>query len=872
MSETLLASPKATMSPWASTIYQQRYAKPGETWEDYGPGSKSTPRRVVEHVMGPYFPELVEEMIGYIADRKFMPGGRYLYATGERFHQTQNCFSGETEIVTRDGTKSLVDLVGTEPTIMTSRGEWVKAEVHSFGVQPLLKVRLRRQGKDKIIYATAGHSWRVARDWNATVDRPANKQEVVTADLCEGMRLWDVFGHGISRTPVSPQGVQHGIVFGDGNVPKDEHGFNTSNVRLCGEKDAQLLKYFPLSSTRAVEDDIEVRGLPRRYKEAPSLHDDRSYLLGWLAGYFAADGNVSASGKVVLSSVALENLEFARDVCYLLGIGTYGILSQDRISNLTGRPSRIYNLTFMKHTLTEAFFLITSHRERFLASPVQRRAYWNVVSVEATDRVEEVFCAVVPDTHEFVLADNILTGNCLLLKVEDSRESISKLMERVSSALMTGAGIGIVWSALRGEGVPIRGMGGTSTGPLAFMQSINEIGRHIMQGGSRRSAIWAGLHWWHPDVFKFIHLKDWSEDIMAMKAKDYNTAAPMDTTNISVILDDDFFAAYEDPQHPMHEHAELVYWEVIEQMLKTGEPGFSVDVGENAGESLRNACTEITSSDDNDICNLGSINMAQVDNITEFARIVEVGTAFLLCGTLYSLVPYKEVDDTRTKNRRLGLGLMGIYEWLVTRGKPYGPDDELASWLDYYAESTLIAAEYADRLGISRPIKTRGIAPNGTISIVAETTSSIEPLFAVAMKRRYLKGKDWHFQYVIDATAQRLIDKGIDPAKLETAYDLAKTPERRVAFQAWLQEWVDHGISSTLNLPAYGSHEFTNEEFGTMLFKYLPKLRGVTVYPDGARGGQPLNVVPYDEAKDWVGYEYSEFGSEQACVSGSCGI
>jgi ribonucleoside-diphosphate reductase alpha chain len=404
------------------------------------------------------------------------------------------------------------------------------------------------------------------------------------------------------------------------------------------------------------------------------------------------------------------------------------------------------------------------------------------------------------------------------------------------------------------------------------MQSINEIGRHIMQGGSRRSAIWAGLHWWHPDVFKFIHLKDWSEDIMAMKAKDYNTAAPMDTTNISVILDDDFFAAYEDPQHPMHEHAELVYWEVIEQMLKTGEPGFSVDVGENAGESLRNACTEITSSDDNDICNLGSINMAQVDNITEFARIVEVGTAFLLCGTLYSLVPYKEVDDTRTKNRRLGLGLMGIYEWLVTRGKPYGPDDELASWLDYYAESTLIAAEYADRLGISRPIKTRGIAPNGTISIVAETTSSIEPLFAVAMKRRYLKGKDWHFQYVIDATAQRLIDKGIDPAKLETAYDLAKTPERRVAFQAWLQEWVDHGISSTLNLPAYGSHEFTNEEFGTMLFKYLPKLRGVTVYPDGARGGQPLNVVPYDEAKDWVGYEYSEFGSEQACVSGSCGI
>lgn len=464
------------------------------------------------------------------------------------------------------------------------------------------------------------------------------------------------------------------------------------------------------------------------------------------------------------------------------------------------------------------------------------------------------------------------TQNCLLLQVEDNRESISNLMQRVSSGLMTGAGIGIVWSKLRPDGAKVHGMGGTSTGPLAFMQMVNEIGRHIMQGGARRSAIWAGLHWNHADVFKFIEIKDWSDDIKAMKEKDYNAAAPMDGTNVSVILDDAFFAAYEDPSDDMHNWAHKVYWMVVERMLTTAEPGFSVDVGENAGEHLRNACTEVTSRDDNDICNLGSINMARVETKEEFARLVELGSAFLLAGTEYSLVPYEEVAQTRKKNRRLGLGIMGIYEWLVLRGYTYDPNDELAEWMDEYAKSGEYANAYADRLGISRPVKTRAIAPTGTIGILAETTTGLEPLFAIAFKRRYLKGKEWHFQYVVDATAKRIIERsGVDADSLETAYDLANEPERRIAFQAWLQQWVDHGISSTLNLPSVDKQNFTHKEFGDMLYKYLPSLRGVTAYPDGARGGQPLTVVPFSEADGWEGYEYAEIGSEQSCSSGVCG-
>lgn len=477
------------------------------------------------------------------------------------------------------------------------------------------------------------------------------------------------------------------------------------------------------------------------------------------------------------------------------------------------------------------------------------------------------------------------TQNCLLMRAKDSREGWAELMHNVTSGLMTGAGIGTVYSDLRENHAPVRGMGGTSTGPLALMYMVNESGRYIMQGGSRRAALWAGLHWNHPDIFDFIVSKDWSDEIKAMKEKDFNAIAPLDMTNISVILDDEFFEAMQDenyskeftfgggqPHTITHEWAQKVYWMTIEHMLVTAEPGFSIDTGENNGENLRNACTEITSHDDSDICNLGSINLARVDTKEEFSRLVEIGTAFLLAGTEYSLVPYDKVRDTRTKNRRLGLGLMGGHEWLLRRGYTYDPNDELAEWLDEYAKSTEISWKYADRMGWTRPVKTRAIAPTGTIGIIAETTTGWEPLFAIAMKRRYLKGTKWHFQYVMDATAKRLIDSGIDPALIETAYELARTPERRVAFQAWVQQWVDHGISSTINLPSVDEQNFTHEEFGNMLLRYLPKLRGVTAYPDGARGGQPLNVVPYEEAKDWVGFEYEEFGNSQACVTGSCGV
>jgi ribonucleoside-diphosphate reductase alpha chain len=466
--------------------------------------------------------------------------------------------------------------------------------------------------------------------------------------------------------------------------------------------------------------------------------------------------------------------------------------------------------------------------------------------------------------------------NCLLMRAEDSREGWADIMQKATMALMTGAGIGIVYSDVRAEGKVIRKTGGTSTGPLALMQMVNEAGRGIMQGGSRRSAIWAGLHWNHPDIHKFITLKNWTPEVRALKERDYNFPATMDGTNISVILDDEFFEAFHNERHRHHALAQSVYWATVKQMLKTAEPGFSIDVGPNHGENLRNACTEVTSRDDSDICNLGSINMANIASLEEMSEVTELATAFLLAGTVYSDVPYPKVDQVRTKNRRLGLGLMGLHEWLLKKGKKYEPDAELAQYMDVYATSTYTAARYANQWDLSAPVKTRAIAPTGTIGIVAETTTGIEPIFCVAYKRRYLKGSVVHYQYVVDPTAQRLIDGGVEPEAIEDAYVLAENVERRVAFQAWLQKYVDHSISSTINLPAWGSELNNNDTvrtFGEMLIKYLPNMRGITTYPDGARGGQPLSPVSYATARRHVGNDFTEEAVDICDLTkgGSCG-
>jgi len=471
-------------------------------------------------------------------------------------------------------------------------------------------------------------------------------------------------------------------------------------------------------------------------------------------------------------------------------------------------------------------------------------------------------------------------NNCFAFIAEDSREGWADLGSQHFSALMSGGGCGTCYDKIRPHGDIIARTGGEASGPLPLMYAMNEIGRNVMQGGSRRSALYASLNWQHKDIQEFIHSKDWTDEQKAGKAKDFNYPAPLDMTNISVNLDDEWLAAMMDSEH---EHAVLAGWvfdAVVNQMVQTAEPGFSFNFGEDSKQVGRNACAEFTSEFDSAMCNLGSVNMSRISSVEEMHRVSTLAAMFLTCGSLMAELPYAKCYDVREKDRTIGLGLMGVHEFLLKNKEPYEVTPLLRQHLDAWKDGSEMGAEYVQKkTGCTTVLRHRAVAPAGTISILAGTTSGIEPLFAVGLKRRYLKDNKWMYQYIIDPTAEYLIDEcGVDPKDIETSMDLAKDPERRIKFQADIQEYVDMAISSTLNLPAWGTpwnDHRTLQTFKGTLLKYIPKLRGITCYPDGARGGQPLTAVPYDEAKAGAGVEHeelAEFLTTVSCKSGACGI
>ena len=504
-------------------------------------------------------------------------------------------------------------------------------------------------------------------------------------------------------------------------------------------------------------------------------------------------------------------------------------------------------------------------------------------------------------------------NNCYLFKSqEDTREEWGRLLHHVSDALMSGGGIGNDYTTFRERGALLKRTGGTASGPIPLAMSVNNHGRNVKQGGSRRSAIYASLNWRHGDAPEWLKIKDWANMLIPgtnvtyaqAKAANFDAEAPLDFTNISLNYDNAWLAALmsgidldggipedlEDLVNDFELWSTVVdntalpstFVENILMAMRNGEPGFSFNFFGKENETARNACTEVTSADDGDVCNLGSINMSACPDIATFKRAVEVSAKFLVCGTLRAELPNDKIRAVREKNRRLGLGLMGVHEWLLQRNYRYEMTDELRSWMEVYEdESERSANEHCDRFYLNRPVAYRAIAPTGTIGTLAGTTTGIEPIYAVAYKRRYIEGnratgaETRKFQYYIDQQARELIETyGLNPDDVESAAQLAVEPERRIRFQADVQDYVDMAISSTLNLPQWGS-EYNNEsrveEFARIVAKYAPRLRGLTFYPDGARGGQPLVPVAYEEALAGLGVVYEE-NSDKACASGVCGI
>ena len=317
-----------------------------------------------------------------------------------------HCLAGETGVLTEDGTVPIRELAGKTVRVLNGNGGWVEAPFRSYGEQRLMRVTVTRNGRVKELFATDEHRWFVPSG-----ALRQNRREKLTTDLRPGDRLSHSFPMSRVLNPAtrpSPFGIARGLVYGDGT----RAGAGSIAV-LYGEKDAELAPYFDGCRSWSEERGTRYYGLPAYFKEQrPALDEDASYLLGWLAGYFAADGCVADDGDAVLNSADPANLEYVRTLCTRLGIGTFGVAKQTRLG-IDGVMSDIYNVRFMTKGLPESFFLLRQHRERHIGRTKKyERKNWVVRSVEWSDRVEEVFCAEVPGTHAFTLEDNILTGNC----------------------------------------------------------------------------------------------------------------------------------------------------------------------------------------------------------------------------------------------------------------------------------------------------------------------------------------------------------------------------------------------------------------------------------------------------------------------------
>ena len=323
------------------------------------------------------------------------------------------CFTGDTKILTNYGIKRLDELVDTPIMVLNKNHGWEDATVKYFGKQPIKLLKLERYGVTKTIAVTGNHKW-----FCKNKKSDSNLIIVSTDELKEGMKIPFNTSGVWSRVSPSPFGVAHGFFTGDGYKNP-----NKPRANFCGDKTV-LIPYFSPSNIGGNEKEYTMDLCPRYFNNLPSLSEAPSYLYGWLSGYFAADGCVDTKGRCTIASTKIEYLNFARDVLCVLGMPVNEIRYQDRISNLTGEESRIYVLSLSEEYLKDDFFILPQHKERIHMNRKSSRKdrWWKVVSIEDTNTIQDVYCAVAPNTESFTLDNNILTHNCFAYDLKDLAE------------------------------------------------------------------------------------------------------------------------------------------------------------------------------------------------------------------------------------------------------------------------------------------------------------------------------------------------------------------------------------------------------------------------------------------------------------------
>lgn len=405
---------------------------------------------------------------------QFVPGGRILAGAGSGHQVTfYNCFSSDTLIHTRQGIVPISTLQGNHE-VLSEGGVYRMAFFKSYGQQQLWQVTL---ANGTIIHATAEHQWVANKEKGGT-------ERIFTRNLA-GRTI------PINARPTPEydtdfaEGVQHGIVYGDGSIQ-----YGKAHVCLFGEKE-ELAGWFgsydskASGGTVATKEHVRIQALPAEWKALPLATASPAHWRGFIAGLIATDGHVDERGSVAIYNKDAQVLATIADNMAIAGLVSSGITMTREHSPYTGEVKPVYRLQLIKATLTSRDILKPQHLKNFVQSQKARKGSMQVASVCPTERFEEVFCCVEPETHTITVGHGYLTGQCYVIpSPEDSRNGILDNLKLMTEIMARGGGVGINLSTLRPRGSYIKTVNGTASGPCSWAQLYSvATGDVIQQGG-----------------------------------------------------------------------------------------------------------------------------------------------------------------------------------------------------------------------------------------------------------------------------------------------------------------------------------------------------------------------------------------------------
>jgi len=481
---------------------------------------------------------------------------------------------------------------------------------------------------------------------------------------------------------------------------------------------------------------------------------------------------------------------------------------------------------------------------------------------------------------------------CFVLPIEDSMESIFDAVKYTALIHKSGGGTGFSFSRLRPARDRVGSTGGIASGPVSFMRAFDVTTDVIKQGGMRRGANMAILNVEHPDILKFIAAKEDPEALTNF--------------NLSVAVTDEFMKAVEkgtdynlvNPRTGEVAgklNARDVFDKIVDMAWRTGDPGV-VFIDEINRHNPTPKLGKIESTNPCgeqpllpfESCNLGSINLSKMVadkdgqpyiDYDKLSQTVKLAVRFLDNVIEVNQFPLPEITEMTKNTRKIGLGVMGFADMLIELGIPYDSEqglvvaEEIAHFISEEADKASI--ELAQERGVFpafqesiydmpegphfRNASRTTIAPTGSLSIIANCSSGIEPLFALSYVRHILEGEEFievnpYFEemaksggfYSPDlmkqlAEGKRLKDVEKVPEEIKklfiTAHDIS--PEWHVKMQAAFQKFTDSAVSKTVNFP----HEATPEDVAKVyMLAYEEGLKGITIYRDRSRESQVLTV------------------------------